>query len=431
MNAVIAGLIGRMVRMIRMLGEGGPRGHWVRTAATSASLVLLFLSLGASHAVAQEVVEYYGTDALGSVRVVFAPDGTVKARSDYLPFGEEYGISTTGGPLPTQRFAGGQRDAQEDLDYFQHRSYQTRTGRFITVDPIYAGLFEPQRWNRYTYALANPLKFVDPDGLLAHCETDECVTVTAPDPGAPGATPGGFSPFPGSNGGGGGYGGGGGNGGGGRGPGGGGNNNGGNNNGGNGDNGGDGDGGDNGNSGQTPGGNTPPPPPKKLPAKVQKSLDKATEKVKTYKPSASCQSNVIDRLPNFNFGNFQSYLGQGANYYDGTSSAVPMNGAIYGGAAGNSYARSSAPQTVSAVFQASPGTNAMTSITAPNLTVYVRPSTVNNSNGGDNSRNRSLVFHEGLHGYTRMDDYGLQSALQIPTNVPSGNITQHIAQNCK
>jgi RHS repeat-associated protein len=422
MNAIIAGLTGRV------MGARGSRARVVGKAVTNASVVLLFLSVGAVRAGAQEVIEYYGTDALGSVRIVFAPDGTVKSRGDYLPFGEEWGTSTPGGPLPTQRFTGQERDAEENLDYFKARSYQTRTGRFTTVDPIYAGLFEPQRWNRYSYALANPLKYTDPSGMHMICETTECVTVTAPDPGPRGPGGPGPSPFPGSNGGGGGFTiGGGGN-----------NNRGGGGNGGagggtgtgGGDTGGDG-GGDNNNGGQTPGGNNPPPGAKPLPPKVQAAIDKAYEKLKKYQPSGSCQANVLDKFgPDFSPG-FQSYLNQGASFYDGTRSSVPMSTGILGGQAGISYSRSNAPQTVSGVFRANAGTNAMTSVTTPNLTVYVRPSTIDQSNSGANMRNHSLLFHEALHGYTRQIDTNLQSTLGLSVGAPSGNITAHIAQNCQ
>lgn len=52
---------------------------------------------------AQETTEYYGVDALGSVRVVSDQTSAVAARSDYLPFGESYAPF---GNLPSQRFTG-------------------------------------------------------------------------------------------------------------------------------------------------------------------------------------------------------------------------------------------------------------------------------------------------------------------------------------
>ncbi len=68
------------------------------------------------------------------------------------------------GELPPQQFTGQARDGEAGLDYFGARFYQPRHGRFTQVDRVYVGLFDPQQWNRYTYARANPLSFVDPDG---------------------------------------------------------------------------------------------------------------------------------------------------------------------------------------------------------------------------------------------------------------------------
>jgi RHS repeat-associated protein len=115
----------------------------------------------AAFAQPSEAVEYYGHDALGSVRVVFDATGTVTARADYGPFGE---VFTQSGILPPGQFTGQERDGEAALDYFGARSYQPRTGRFTTVDPVYAGLFDPQQWNRYSYARNNPILFTDPAG---------------------------------------------------------------------------------------------------------------------------------------------------------------------------------------------------------------------------------------------------------------------------
>ena len=126
-------------------------------------LLLFLAALPASARAQSEAVEYYGLDAIGSVRVVFDQNGTVLSRIDYAPFGREV---TSSGNTPDRKFAALFRDSEAGLDYAQARSYQVRTGRFSSPDPIYAGLFEPQLWNRYTYSLNNPLLFTDSDGLL-------------------------------------------------------------------------------------------------------------------------------------------------------------------------------------------------------------------------------------------------------------------------
>lgn len=109
-----------------------------------------------------ETIEYYTHDAIGSVRMVFDPAGNVIGQATYSPFGQE--IAGTMG-MPSQRFTGQERDHEAQLDYFNSRSYQYRTGRFSSVDPIFAGsAADPQSWNRYSYVSNNPLAFVDPSG---------------------------------------------------------------------------------------------------------------------------------------------------------------------------------------------------------------------------------------------------------------------------
>jgi RHS repeat-associated protein len=103
---------------------------------------------------------------VGSVRVVFTATGQVIGRSDYLPFGDTLNQS---GALPKQRFTGQERDGEAGLDYFNARSLQMRTGRMSSPDPLFGNaLVNPQRWNRYTYALNNPLRFTDPTGMDAY-----------------------------------------------------------------------------------------------------------------------------------------------------------------------------------------------------------------------------------------------------------------------
>jgi RHS repeat-associated protein len=108
------------------------------------------------------IVEYYHTDAIGSVRMTTSESGAVTQRYDYLPFGEAWPSDPTAQP---RRFTGKERDSETGLDYFGARFYAGGAGRFISPDPAASGKpTQPQRWARYTYALNAPLRFVDHDG---------------------------------------------------------------------------------------------------------------------------------------------------------------------------------------------------------------------------------------------------------------------------
>jgi RHS repeat-associated protein len=143
-----------------------PRGK----ASAAALLAAFGLVSGAVHA--QEAVEYYHLDGLGSVRAVSDQAGAVVERHDYLPFGEE---CTTGACAPnpgagagqSRKFTAKERDSETGMDYFGARYYGYTIGRFTTTDPVYDwkdNLVDPERWNRYAYSRNNPMRFVDPDG---------------------------------------------------------------------------------------------------------------------------------------------------------------------------------------------------------------------------------------------------------------------------
>jgi RHS repeat-associated protein len=111
-------------------------------------------------------VMYYHLDAVGSVRLVTDENKTVVAAHDYKPFGEDTG-ALTGDP---RRFTGKELDAETALHYFGARYYRNVWGRFTTPDPVVnqaSAAIDPQRWNRYSYALNRPLAMTDPDGREA------------------------------------------------------------------------------------------------------------------------------------------------------------------------------------------------------------------------------------------------------------------------
>jgi RHS repeat-associated protein len=124
-------------------------------------VALLIVVVGQSTASAQ-TIEYYATDAVGSVRVVFDANGNVVGRSDYLPFGEAVGQTDR---MPSQRYTGQERDSETGSDHFNARQMAPRVGRMQRVDPVGGKTARPQSWNRYAYVRNSPLTLVDPTGM--------------------------------------------------------------------------------------------------------------------------------------------------------------------------------------------------------------------------------------------------------------------------
>jgi RHS repeat-associated protein len=107
---------------------------------------------------------YLTTDHLGSTRVMTNASQAVMQTYDYLPFGEEFVQSSDTNRV---RFTGKERDAETGLDYFGARYFSGLQGRFTSPDPLLSSgrPWDPQSWNRYSYGLNNPLRFIDPTGL--------------------------------------------------------------------------------------------------------------------------------------------------------------------------------------------------------------------------------------------------------------------------
>jgi RHS repeat-associated protein len=95
---------------------------------------------------------------------VFDATGAIVGRMDYGPYGEQL---TSAEGVGRKVFAQVTFDGETAMDYAEARMYQPRTGRFNAPDALFADLANPQRLNRYGYALANPLGYTDPAGLMA------------------------------------------------------------------------------------------------------------------------------------------------------------------------------------------------------------------------------------------------------------------------
>jgi RHS repeat-associated protein len=110
------------------------------------------------------------TDRLGSVRA--GGPGGLGYQAQY-PYGVEY--TTTANDR--EKYATYTRDSLTGFDYAVNRYYSSQWGRFLSPDPYMADsggagdLRDPGSWNRYAYALNEPVSLYDPAGLFA-CSGD-------------------------------------------------------------------------------------------------------------------------------------------------------------------------------------------------------------------------------------------------------------------
>ncbi|MFK3649185.1 RHS repeat-associated core domain-containing protein [Lysobacter enzymogenes] len=134
-----------------------------------AACALLPLVCAASSGMAQTVVEYIHTDALGTPVAITDAAQNVVERPQYEPYGRTL-ASQADGP----GYTGHVTDAATGLVYMQQRYYDAELGRFLSADPVAARSAPVAGFNRYLYAMNNPYKFKDPDGRWVCKGGDAC-----------------------------------------------------------------------------------------------------------------------------------------------------------------------------------------------------------------------------------------------------------------
>ena len=121
-------------------------------------------------------VFYVLADHLGSTSVIVSQTGVEMSREYHYPYGANRGSAFS--ELTTKRFTGQYHEAglagMEGLSYYNARWYDPQVGRFASADTIVPRPGEPQDFNRYSYALNNPLKHTDPTGHDVGCGGRDC-----------------------------------------------------------------------------------------------------------------------------------------------------------------------------------------------------------------------------------------------------------------
>lgn len=113
---------------------------------------------------------YHNYNAHGDVVQLTNGSGTVTKNYTYDAFGVEKNAATSdANPF---RYCGEQYDDETGNYYLRARYYTPGVGRFTQEDPVMDGL------NWYTYCAGNPVRFVDPHGLVPYAATQQNYTIS-------------------------------------------------------------------------------------------------------------------------------------------------------------------------------------------------------------------------------------------------------------
>ncbi|QOY94465.1 DUF2235 domain-containing protein [Massilia sp. UMI-21] len=109
-----------------------------------------------------DATAYLHTNHLGAVEAATDHEGKLLWRAAYHPYGRLASVSAQRGFALNLRLPGQYFDTETGLHYNDRRYYDPELGRYLTPDPIglHGGV------NSYAYVDGNPLKYVDPSGLI-------------------------------------------------------------------------------------------------------------------------------------------------------------------------------------------------------------------------------------------------------------------------
>jgi len=146
---------------------------------------------------------YYHLDGLGSVKEITDSTGSTVEKYRYDVYGQPAIFDGSDNPLTesaignSYMFTGRRYDKESGLYYYRVRYYKPEIGRFIGMDPVtwgpndsrvlyenevttfisdivitYAGIRNPELFQRYSYVSNNPINWKDPTGLWLETAID-------------------------------------------------------------------------------------------------------------------------------------------------------------------------------------------------------------------------------------------------------------------
>jgi RHS repeat-associated protein len=128
------------------------------------SIVTKYIRLGTETLASKRGGEklFYHNDHQGGVNVITNIFAVVVQLNEYDPWGKV--SRSEGSAEPTKGFNGKELDAESGLYYYGGRYHDPDLARFVSADPFIQEPGNPQNFNRYSYTINNPQKYIDPSG---------------------------------------------------------------------------------------------------------------------------------------------------------------------------------------------------------------------------------------------------------------------------
>ena len=119
-------------------------------------------------------VRYLHRDNLDSVDTITDGQGEIVHQQAFSLFGVKFSANwleldisrDSANPYTTRGFTGHEHIEEFNLIHMNGRVYDPEVGRFLSADPFIQAPYNTQNYNRYSYVLNNPLKYVDPSGYF-------------------------------------------------------------------------------------------------------------------------------------------------------------------------------------------------------------------------------------------------------------------------
>jgi RHS repeat-associated protein len=133
-------------------------------STTSTNFVANIAHLWCSWFGERDTINYLHNNHLGAVEVVTNANGKPIWQAAYSPFGNLIrAVASDKSSFEINlRLPGQYADKETGLYYNDHRYYEPQSGRYLTPDP----LGQEASSNDYVYVNSNPLKYIDPSGLI-------------------------------------------------------------------------------------------------------------------------------------------------------------------------------------------------------------------------------------------------------------------------